>query len=251
MTPDEAVKQGAMALFGEKYGDEVRVVSMGLDEAASYSTELCGGTHVHATGDIGMFKITGEAAVAAGIRRIEAVTRGGAYDYLSEQDTIANQLAQALKTQPELLVDVILKKISDSKKLEKDLAEAKKSLAIGGNSGGEKIEPEDVNGVKFISKIFSGLEPKELRGVADGFSSKADIIFVATNTEGKASIVIAIPSLQVQNKGIFAPDLIKIAVETVGGKGGGGRPEMAQGGGPDADKLQEAVSAVRAHLAGK
>ncbi len=245
MTPDEAVKQGAMALFGEKYGDEVRVVSMGLDVETPYSVELCGGTHVHATGDIGLFKITSEAAVAAGIRRIEAVTQAGAFAYLAEQDSRLRDISLQLKTHPAELADKITAMLDERKKLEKELADAKKSLAMGG-SGSDKIEAENIGSLKFISKIFIDLDPKELRGIAEGYLTSADIVFVATNTEGKASLVAAVNK---ENSGKWsAVDFVKSAVEIVGGKGGGGRPEMAQGGGPDAAKLPDAINAVKAEI---
>jgi len=241
MTPDEAVKQGAMALFGEKYGDEVRVLSMGMDGDATYSTELCGGTHVRATGDIGLFKILSETAVAAGIRRIEAVTQAGAFAYLAEQDARLRDIASQLKSNPAELGDKIATLQADRKKLEKELSDAKKSLALGGGGGAEK---ETVNGVTFIGKIFDGLDPKELRGVAEGFLADAEVVAVATNLEGKASIVVAVAKGSKAN----AVDLVKQAVTVLGGKGGGGRPEMAQGGGPDADKLKEALETIKAKL---
>lgn len=243
MTPDEAIKAGAMALFGEKYGDEVRVLSMGEDNDATYSTELCGGTHVRATGDIGLFKIISESAVAAGVRRIEAVTRDGAYAYLAGQDNVLRDIALNMKTPTSEVSDKIAALQNDRKKLEKELADAKKALALGGSGGGSEAEVETVNGVTFTGKIFDGLDPKELRGVAEGFLSKADVVAVATNVEGKASVVVA-----VKGGKLSAVDLVKEAVAVLGGKGGGGKPEMAQGGGPDADKLEDALKAIKAKL---
>ncbi len=243
MTPDEAIKAGAMALFGEKYGDEVRVLSMGEDNETTYSTELCGGTHVRNTGDIGLFKIVSEAAVAAGVRRIEAVTQSGAFAYLAEQDARMRELALGFKTQPSEVAEKINALQNDRKKLEKELADAKKALALGGGGGGE-ASVETVNGTSFIGKVFDGLDPKELRGVAEGYLAKAGVVAVATNVDGKASIVVAIAKGGTHN----AVDLVKLAVETVGGKGGGGRPEMAQGGGPDAAKLDDALNAIKAKL---
>lgn len=243
MTPDEAIKAGAMALFGEKYGDEVRVLSMGEDNDATYSTELCGGTHVRNTGDIGLFKIVSEAAVAAGVRRIEAVTQSGAFAYLAEQDARMRELALGFKTQPSEVAEKINALQNERKKLEKELADAKKSLALGGG-GGSEVTVETINGTTFIGKVFDGLDPKELRGVAEGYLSKAQVVTVGTNVEGKASIVVASSVSPIAN----AVDLVKVAVETVGGKGGGGRPEMAQGGGPDAGKLEDALNAIKAKL---
>jgi alanyl-tRNA synthetase len=246
MSPEEAVKKGAMALFGEKYGEEVRVLSMGLDEDRPYSVELCGGTHVQATGDIGLFKIVSEAAVAAGIRRIEAVTRDGAFAYLSGQDAVVRETAAQLKSSPAELEGKVTALMNERKKLEKELGEAKKAIALGGG-GNSAAEKETVGAFSFIGKIFDGLDPKELRGVAEGYLAQADVAAVATNMEGKASIVVAV------NKALAgkasAVDLVKEAVAVVGGKGGGGRPEMAQGGGPDADKLEAALGAVRNKLA--
>ena len=246
MTPDEAVKSGAMALFGEKYGDEVRVLSMGVDEDKPYSVELCGGTHVQATGDIGLFKIVSEAAVAAGIRRIEAVTRDGAFAYLSEQDSRMRDAAGLLKSNPADLEAKITALMNTAKKLEKDLGEAKKSLALGGGGGSSAVEKETVGVYGFIGKIFDGLDPKELRGVAEGYLAQADVVAVATNMEGKASVVVAVA--KAHSDKISAVDLVKEAVAAVGGKGGGGRPEMAQGGGPDGDKLEAALNAVKSKL---
>jgi len=246
MTPDEAIKKGAMALFGEKYGDEVRVLSMGLGEDKPFSVELCGGTHVRATGDIGLFKILSESAVAAGIRRIEAVTRAGAFAYLAEQDKRIKEVSLQFKTKPEDILAKLTTLTNERKKLEKELSEAKKSLAMGGSGGSEKAEKEIIGEIGFIGKIFDGLDPKELRSVAEDYLKQADVVVVATNTEGKASIVAAVGKTLAGK--ISAVDLVKVAVEVVGGKGGGGRPEMAQGGGPDAGKLEEAINAIRAKL---
>jgi len=259
MTPDEAVKHGAMALFGEKYGDEVRVVSMGTrheaigtsDHASSlmphaYSIELCGGTHVSATGDIGLFKILSESAVAAGIRRIEAVTRDGAFEYLAQQDARVRDIGTQLKANPAELESKIAALMNERKKLEKELGEAKKSLAMGGGGGSAAVEVETIGGMSFIGKIFDGLDPKELRGVAEGYLKQAEVVVAATHTEGKASLVVAVGKTLLDK--INAIDLVKAAVEVVGGKGGGGRPEMAQGGGPDAGKLEEALEAIKKRL---
>jgi alanyl-tRNA synthetase len=235
-----------MALFGEKYGDEVRVLSMGLDEDKPYSVELCGGTHVRATGDIGLFKILSESAVAAGIRRIEAVTRDGAFSYLSGQDTLVRDIGAQFKSSPAELEGKITALMNERKKLEKELAEAKKSLALGGGGGSAAVDKEMIGNVSFIGKIFDGLDPKELRSVAEGYLAQADVVAVATNSEGKASVVVAVSKNLVSKAS--AVDLIKEAVVAVGGKGGGGRPEMAQGGGPDAGKLEEALTAIRAKL---
>ncbi|MEI7669485.1 MAG: alanine--tRNA ligase, partial [Pseudomonadota bacterium] len=247
MTQEEAIKHGAMALFGEKYGDEVRVISMGIDaENTSYSVELCGGTHVRATGDIGLFKIISESAVAAGIRRIEAVTRDGAFDYLASQDKIIKEIAGELKLNSAELPEKINSLLQERKKLEKELGEAKKSLVLAGSATQEKPEAEEIGNVKFFSRVFDNLDPKELRSIADEYRKIADIIFVATKNEGKASLVIAVNESLVTK--ISAVDLIKLSVEIVGGKGGGGRAEMAQGGGNMADKIGDAIVTVKENL---
>lgn len=244
MTPDEAIAAGAMALFGEKYGDEVRVLSMG---AGNFSTELCGGTHVAHTGDIGLFKITSEGAVAAGVRRIEAVTQSGAFTYLSGQDATLKSIALDLKIKPEEVAEKVASLQDEKKKLEKELTEAKKKIAMGG-SGGGSAEPatEHVGNVKLVSRLFEELDAKSLRDIAQGYQQKhADsVVAVASAFEGKANIIVAVG----KDAKADAPALIKAAVEAVGGKGGGGKPDFAQGGGPDGDKLSAALAAIKAAL---
>lgn len=243
MTPDEAINAGAMALFGEKYGDSVRVLSMGHD---NYSVELCGGTHVRATGDIGLFKIVSESAVAAGIRRLEAVTRGEAFKYLSEQENTLRELANSLKVAVSEVPTRVEQIAAERKKLEKDLADAKKQIALGGGSGGEDAKPEQVGAYSFISKNFDGLDPKELRGVAEGFIKQAQIAVVSTVVESKVSVVVAIEK-ETSTK-ISAVTLVQAAVAELGGKGGGGRPDMAQGGGADASALPKAIEKIKSLL---
>ena len=248
MAPDAAIEAGAMALFGEKYGDEVRVLTIGCDEAGSaYSTELCGGTHVAATGDIGLLTITAESAVAAGIRRIEAKTREGAYATLTQASGALKALGAQFKVSPEIVPERVAKLQEDVKHLTKALAEAKKQLALGG-SGTNAAIVEDIGGITFTAQLFDALSPKELRGVAEESlkTTQADVVMVATNCEGKASLVIAVA--KTRSDTISAVALVQKAVETLGGKGGGGRPEMAQGGGPDAAKLEDAVAVVKAAL---
>jgi alanyl-tRNA synthetase len=230
-----------MALFGEKYGDEVRVVSMGVEESLPYSVELCGGTHVSATGDIGLFKITSESAVAAGIRRIEAVTRDGAFTYLSEQDARMRDMSLQFKTSPAELADKIMALQNERKKLEKELAETKKSLAMGSSSD-DKIKPETIGNIKLIVQHFPNLEPKELRGISSGYMNTADIVFTSSGLGGSLSynigvsahVPVTVSAVQLQNT-IF---------EIIGGKGGG-RPEMAQGSSPNLEKLPDAQNAIR------
>ena len=244
MTPDEAIKNGAMALFGEKYGDEVRVVNMGPELGSQgHSVELCGGTHVRRTGDIGLFKIVSEGAVAAGIRRIEAVTSTGAFAYLSEQDSRIRDLAAELKATPENVNERIFALIAERKKLEKELADAKRELALGG--GNAETEKETIGNIIFMAKAFPDLAPKELRPVAESFLKEIDngVVAVASGFEGKASLVIAVTKPLADS--LNAADLVKEACVVVGGKGGGGRPEMAQAGGPDGDKIDAAINSIR------
>ncbi|MEQ8707658.1 MAG: alanine--tRNA ligase [Rhodospirillales bacterium] len=250
MTPDEAIEQGAMALFGEKYGDEVRVVSMGDDQGRNFSTELCGGTHVRRTGDIGAFKIISEGAVAAGVRRIEAVTGQAALDYLTEQEGRLSAVAATLKVAPSDVPARVVSLIEERRKLERELADARKALATGGGGGAAKPEAEEINGVKFTSRVLEGMPPKELKGMADELMKQlgSGVVVVISGNEGKASIVVAVTPDMTDK--ISAVDLVRVGSEALGGKGGGGRPDMAQAGGPDASKAGAAVDAVRAHIAG-
>jgi len=251
MAPDAAIAAGAMALFGEKYGDEVRVLSMGEDAGNTYSTELCGGTHVSATGDIGLFKIISESAVAAGVRRLEAVTRDGAFAYLSEQENTLKDMAGALKVAGADLPARVEQLAAERKKLEKELADAKKQLALGGGGAGGAVEKEMIGNIQFIGKIFDGLDPKDLRNLADDYLKQIEpgIVVVATQVEGKASVVVGVDKFLTDLYG--APALVQAAVAELGGKGGGGRPEMAQGGGPDAHKLPQALATIKGMLGAK
>ncbi len=253
MTPDDAVAAGAMALFGEKYGDEVRVLSMGrsgpLGDDAHYSVELCGGTHVRATGDIALFKIIGESAVSSGVRRIEALTGEAARLWLTERDDKLRQTAAALKTTPEDVPARIAALVETSRKLERELAEAKKALALGGGGATQAAGPEKIGAIDFMGQVIDGLDPKELRGIVDG-NKKAlgsGVSAVLAVIDGRATIAVGVTDDLVGS--INAVDLVRAGVEALGGKGGGGRPDMAQGGGPDGDKAQAALDAVKAALA--
>jgi len=249
MRPEDAIAAGAMALFGEKYGDEVRVLSMGIEsEGGHYSVELCGGTHVERTGDIGLFKIISEAAIAAGVRRIEAVTRDGAYRYLNEQESQVRALADLLKVAPADLAMRVDALQSDRRRLEKELAEAKKKLALGSGSGAE-VKPETIGDVLFIGKHYDELAPKELRGIAESFLKPLTqgVVVISSAFEGKGSLVVAV-SKELSAR-INAADLVKQAVLELGGQGGGGKPEMAQGGGPDGSKGEAAIARVRQLIA--
>ena len=254
MTPDDAIAAGAMALFGEKYGDEVRVLSMGRGDANSYSVELCGGTHVRATGDIAIFKIISESAVSSGVRRIEALTGEAARLWLSDREDRLRQSAATLKTTPEEVPARITALVEQSRRLERELAEAKKALALGGagvgGAGAQTAGPEKVGAINFIGQVIEGLDPKELRGLVDQNKAAlgSGVSAVLAVVDGRASIAVGVTDDLTAT--ISAVDLVRAGVEALGGKGGGGRPDMAQGGGPDGAQAQAALDAVRALLSG-
>ncbi len=241
MDQEEAIKTGAMALFGEKYDDEVRVLTMGTD---NFSTELCGGTHVKRTGDIGLMKIVSEGALASGIRRLEGLTGAGALSYLEEQNQKLHEVADVLKAAPADVVERIKTLATEKKKLEQQVGELRRQLATGG--GGTESAPEikEIGAFKFSAKVLDGFPPKDLKPMADDMKAKIGsgiIALIATN-EGKASIVVGVTD-DLTDK-LSAVDLVKIGAEALGGKGGGGRPDMAQAGGPDANAANDAVSAI-------
>ena len=248
MTPDRAIEEGAMALFGEKYGDEVRVLSMGSDEGRTYSTELCGGTHVRRLGDIALFKVVSESAVSAGVRRLEAVTGAGALAYLNDHHRAAREAAAVIRATPADLPERITQLMDERRKLERELAEARRQLAMGGGaSAGAADEGETINGTKLMARVLSGIDPKDLRTLLDQAKQKlgSGVIALATaSADGKAALVVGVTEDLV--KRFNAVEMLRKAVEAVGGKGGGGRPDMAQGGGPDGAKLEAALEAVRA-----
>jgi alanyl-tRNA synthetase len=246
MTPDEAISAGAMALFGEKYGDEVRVLSMGQLDEGDYSVELCGGTHVRALGDIQLFKIISESAVSSGIRRIEALTGEAARQWLSERDMKLREAAATLKSSPDEVPARIASLVEERKRLERELADAKKTLAMGGGSAkAEGAAPEQVNGHKFLGQVVEGLDPKGLRSEVDGMKKRlgSGIAALVAVTDGRASVAVGVTDDLAGQ--VSAVDLVKAAVATLGGQGGGGRPDMAQGGGPDGSKAKDALDAVR------
>jgi alanyl-tRNA synthetase len=251
MTPDDAIAAGAMALFGEKYGDEVRVLSMGRLLDNHYSTELCGGTHVSALGDIALFKIVGESAVSSGIRRIEALTGEAARVWLTGREDRLKEAAQALKASPEEVPARITALVEERRRLERELAEAKKALALGGG-GPAKAEQvvEQVGGHGFAAQVLDGFDPKGLRGLVDDAKTRigSGIAVMLAINEGRASVAVGVTDDLLSNRS--AVDLVKAAVAALGGQGGGGRPDMAQGGGPDGSKADEAIAAVRAALEG-
>ncbi|CCV13327.1 alanine--tRNA ligase [Mesorhizobium sp. STM 4661] len=255
MSVDDAIAEGAMALFGEKYGDEVRVVSMGtgLHGARAnrpYSVELCGGTHVRATGDIGLVRIVSDGAVAAGVRRIEALTGEAARKHLDEQDRRLKATAAALKISPADVPARVEALLDERKKLEKELTEARKKLALGGGAAaGAPAENETVAGVGFLGKAVSGVSPKDLKPLADAGKKSLGsgvVVFVGTAEDNKASVVVAVTDDLTAR--FSAVDLVRVASAALGGQGGGGRPDMAQAGGPDASKAGDAIAAVRAAL---
>jgi len=251
MGVDEAIASGARALFGEKYGDEVRVVSMGTDPASgrAYSVELCGGTHAGRTGDIGLVSIVGEAAVAAGVRRIEALTGDAARHRLAEESRALRQIAQTVKAPVEDLPERIASLMDERRKLERELTEARKRLAMGGGGEGDG-GVRDVAGVKFFARSVEGVAMKDLKGVADEAKKRVGsgvVAIVGAAGDGKAGIVVAVtPDLTDR---FNAVDLVKAGSVALGGAGGGGRPDMAQAGGPDASKAEAALAAVEAAMA--
>jgi alanyl-tRNA synthetase len=252
MAVDEAVASGARALFGEKYGDEVRVVSMGMIDGANgprpYSVELCGGTHVARTGDIGLISIIGESAVAAGVRRIEAKTRDQARWRLNEEAAALAEAAETLRA-PIAEVGARLEAlIKEKNKLERELSEAKKKLAMGGGASSDNPVRE-VAGVKIYARVVSGVEMKDLKSLADeakGGVGSGVVAIVALAEDGKASVVVGVTNDLTAR--FNAVDLVRVASATLGGKGGGGRPDMAQAGGPDGAKAEAALSAIEEAL---
>ncbi|RIK88349.1 MAG: alanine--tRNA ligase [Hyphomicrobiales bacterium] len=257
MAVDDAIAEGAMALFGEKYGDEVRVVRMGTalhgDKAGrSYSVELCGGTHVAATGDIGLVRVVSEGAVAAGVRRIEALTGEAALRHLDEQERRLKAVAAALKVSPGEVVSRLETVLDERRKLERELAETRRKLALGGGAAETGSgEGERVGDVGFIGRVVAGIPPKDLKSLADAGKSSLGsgvVVFVGTADDGKASVVVGVTD---DLTGRFsAVDLVRRASAAIGGQGGGGRPDMAQAGGPDGARAAEAVAAVKSALAG-
>ena len=245
MNKEEAVKLGAMALFDEKYGDDVRVVTMG-DENSPFSRELCGGTHVCSTGNIGYFHIIGESAVAAGVRRLECLTGVGADSYVRETENKLHHVAAALKTNLNDLEARINSLLEERKKQEQEIFNLKKALA-GGKSSSD--ETETINGVKFVGKLVSGAHPKELKAFIDDIMHNlgSGIVVLCSDKDDKASVVVGV-SKDLTAK-YNAVDLVRAASAVVGGQGGGGRPDMAQAGGSDVSKINDAIAKIKAMIA--
>ncbi len=248
MTPDEAVEAGALALFGEKYGEEVRVVAMGVDGNQAYSTELCGGTHVRRTGDIGYFKVLTEGAVAAGVRRIEAVTGPAAENVLAAESAGLAETAAILKVAPADVPSRVGALMDERRKLEKELADARGALATGGGSAAS--DAKEIAGIKFTGKALDGVPPRELKSMADDLKGQvgSGVVALITANDGKASLVVGVTD-DLTDK-LSAVDLVRAGSEAVGGKGGGGRPDMAQAGGPDGSKANAALTAIEEAIAG-
>jgi alanyl-tRNA synthetase len=250
MDPESAVKAGAMALFGEKYGDQVRVVSMGGRDPShvDFSVELCGGTHVRRTGDIGLFKIVGESAVAAGVRRIEAVAGTAAEAWVAEQDRILKEAAAALRAAPAELPARIAGLQEERRKLEREIAELRKKLATGGSAGAAP-QAETVAGIPFSGRLLADVPGKDLKGIADAMKKQigSGVIALVSTMDGKANVVVGVTDDLTAR--ISAVDLVRAGSAAVGGKGGGGRPDMAQAGGPEAANAAGALAAIRQDLA--
>ncbi|KAB0680859.1 alanine--tRNA ligase [Aureimonas leprariae] len=254
MAVDDAIALGAMALFGEKYGDEVRVVSMGNareDTAkAAYSIELCGGTHARATGDIGLVHVVSESAVGAGVRRIEALTGEGVRDYFNEQDARVRRVAAALKVQPADVAERVEALVEERRKLEREVAELRRKVALAGDGAGAGggAAPREIGGVSFVGRVLEGVAAKDLKGLVDETKASlgSGIIAFAGVADGKASVVVGVtPDLTAR---FDAVELVRRASAAIGGKGGGGRPDMAQAGGPDAANASAAIAAVEEAL---
>ncbi|HVV34629.1 MAG TPA: alanine--tRNA ligase [Vitreimonas sp.] len=250
MAPEAAIKEGALALFGEKYGDRVRVLRLGdaIDGGGKpYSVELCGGTHVRRTGDIAVFAILSESGVAAGVRRIEAATGAAALSYLKAQAQLAKTVAANIKAPLAELPERVTQLQDERRKLERELSDAKKKLAMGGGSSAS-AGPEQVAGVALIARVLDGVPAKELRGLVDEGKKSvgSGIVAYVGVDDGKAAVAIGVTD-DLKAK-VSAVDLVKAGVAAVGGQGGGGRPDMAQGGGPNGASAAQALDAVRGAL---
>jgi len=253
MTPDEAIETGAMALFGEKYGDEVRVVTMGDRGNAPYSVELCGGTHVSRTGDIGPFRIVSESAVAAGVRRIEAVTGRAALAQIAETEAQMREVASLLNASSSQVVDRVAALLEERKKLENDLSDVRRKLATGGGAGAPGAGDagvKDVAGVSFAGRVLEGIPARDLKSFADDLKKQigSGIVAICGTDDGKASLVVGVTDDIIDK--FDAVSLVRVGSAALGGKGGGGRPDMAQAGGPDAANATKALEAIEAAIRG-
>jgi alanyl-tRNA synthetase len=249
MSPDEAIAEGAVALFGEKYGDEVRVLTLGraLDGDGPYSIELCGGTHVARTGDIALFKIVSETGIAAGVRRIEALTGEAARQFLLGQASVARSLAQTFKVQPAEVPARVEALAAERRALEKQVADLKRQLALGGG-GAAQAAPEQIGGISLIARVLDGVDGKSLRPLAEAFKKQVSsgVVCLVGVNDGKAAVAVAVTADLTPR--LNAADLARAAVVAMGGQGAGGRPDFAQGGAPDASSAEAGLAAVRAAL---
>jgi len=255
MTPDDARALGAQALFGEKYGDEVRVVSMGTlagsgkgSDGDTYSLELCGGTHVARTGDIGAFVVLGDSASSAGVRRLEALSGQAALDHLRAQDHRLAEVALALKT-PAVDVPARVRALMDERRaLQNEVAQLKRQVAMGG--GAAEDAPQEVGGIKLIARVMQGVSGKDLPALIDAMKDKlgSGVVVLVADTGGKPAVAAGVTADLTDR--ISAVDLVRAAVAELGGKGGGGRPDMAQGGGADITGAEAALKAATTLLAG-
>ncbi len=259
MAVDDAIESGARALFGEKYGDEVRVVSMGAGAAGAnkaWSVELCGGTHAARTGDIGLVKIVAESGSAAGVRRIEALTASGARAYLAAADERLRQAAALLRTRPEDVVGRVETLVEERRQFERQIADLKRQIALGGsgasaNGTDEAGAVRTVGSVKLLARTVQGLNPKDLRGLIDNGKKEVGsgvVAIVGVTEDGKAGLAVGVTEDLTQTWS--AVDLVRAGAEALGGKGGGGRPDMAQAGGPDGAKAADALKAIEERLQG-
>ncbi|MEM1039476.1 MAG: alanine--tRNA ligase [Pseudomonadota bacterium] len=250
MAVDDAIELGAQAQFGEKYGDEVRVVSMGKkSDGKAWSLELCGGTHVNRTGDIGLIALVGEGAVSSGVRRIEAVTGAAARTHFEEQERQLRAAASVLKSTPADVASRVATLVDERRKMEREIADLRKQVAMGGGSAADTAA-ETIGDVTFSARALSGIAPKELKGLVDEEKARIGsgvVAMAAASEDGKAAVVVGVTDDLTDR--FNAVVLVRAASEAVGGKGGGGRPDMAQAGGPDGDKLDDAIASVRAALA--
>jgi alanyl-tRNA synthetase len=253
MGVEEAKASGARALFGEKYGDEVRVVSMGdpTGNAVGWSVELCGGTHVRRTGDIGLISVLADSGVAAGVRRIEALTARGARHHARANANILASAAEVLRVGPSDILNRIEAIQDNLKKAERALSDANKKLALGGGSGAPANADETVNGVTYVSRVVEGISPKDVKGLVDTEKKRVGsgiVTVVLKGEDGRGTVAVGVTADLVSR--YSAGELIKLATAALGGQGGGGRPDMAQGGGPDGSRADAAIAAVRAGIAG-
>jgi alanyl-tRNA synthetase len=251
LSRDEAIESGARALFGEKYGDEVRVVAMGEGDTRAWSVELCGGTHVRRTGDIGLVSVIGESAVGAGVRRIEALTGRAARRNANHFIQLAKTGAAELKVQPDELTERIAVLLDERKRLEREVSDARRKLAMGGGASSGDDGVRTVGDIKLLARAVSGIEIKDLKTLADDGKKQVGsgvVAIVGVTGDGKAGIVVGVTKDLTAR--FNAVDLVRLGAEALGGKGGGGRPDMAQAGGPDGAKAQAALDAIVAALGG-